>query len=206
MKKIELVLREILYNAIEKKNKTMTQLELAKALNISISTVNLAIKPLKAMNAVNVKLKNFVVIDTRKILFYWASLRNLEKDIIYKTRAEMPVRNIESLMPAKVIYGCYSAYKFKLEDVPADYSEVYVYLEEEYLEDIKKRFPPSNKPPNLFILKKDSRMDLCLDLVRNIRITTTAQLFVDLWNLREWYAKDFLTAFENRLKKEKIFD
>jgi len=28
---------------------------------------------------------------------------------------------------------------------------------------------------------------------------TIAQIFVDLWNLKEWYAKDFLKAMEAKL-------
>ncbi|MBS3121973.1 winged helix-turn-helix transcriptional regulator [Candidatus Woesearchaeota archaeon] len=204
MKKTELVIRDILYNVIEKKNRTMTQLGIANALNISLSTVNLALAPLKAMGAVTVKLKNFVVVDTRKILFYWASIRKLEKDIIYQTRADMPVKNIESLMPSPVIFGAYSAYKFKFKDVPADYSEMYVYVSEEEISEIKNRFPPSKNPPNLFVLKKDLMMNNYAQ--KNLRITTEAQIFVDLWNLKEWYAKEFLKALEERLKKDKTFE
>ena len=43
--------------------------------------------------------------------------------------------------------------------------------------------------PNLFVLKKG----------RNMKEMTAAQIFVDLWNLKEWYAKDFLMAMEARL-------
>ncbi len=204
MKKVEFVIREILYNVIEKKNKSLTQLSLAKTLNLSLSTVNLALKSLRAMNAIEVKLKGFVVIDPRKILFYWASARNIEKDIIYKTRVEMPVRKIESLMPENIIYGAYSAYKFKYKDVPADYSEVYIYTTEEDLCEIKKRFPPSNKPANLFGLRKDKIMDEYLN--EHTKTTTCAQLFVDLWNLKEWYANDFLKALEKRLSKNGILE
>ena len=28
---------------------------------------------------------------------------------------------------------------------------------------------------------------------------TVAQIFVDLWNLKEWYAKDFLKAMEKKI-------
>lgn len=204
MKKTELVIREILYTVIEKKNKTMTQLSIAKALNISLSTVNLALSPLKAMGAIDIKLRNFVVVDVKKVLFFWASSRELEKDIIYKTRADMPVKKLESLMPSNIIFGAYSAYKFKFKDVPADYSEVYVYVSEEEISEIKQRFPPSQNPPNLFILKKDVAMDKYIQ--KNLRVTTEAQIFVDLWNLKEWYAKEFLKAMEERMIKDKVFE
>ena len=187
MKRIEEVYREILFQGMEKKNNSLTQSYLASALDMSLSIVNLALKPLKKMNAVKIKQRSFDVIDKRKILYYWASIRNLEKDIICKTRVEKPVKEIEAEMPADVIYAAYSAYKFKFKDVPADYSEVYVYSDN--AKEIEKRFLKNNKVPNLFVLKKD----------KNMKEITTAQIFIDLWNLKEWYAKDFLNAMEARL-------
>lgn len=189
MKKIELVYREILYQVLEKKNRKLTQLWLAKTLKISLSTVNLALRHLKKMNAVDIRTRSFVVIDPKKVLYYWASIRNLEKDIVYKTRVEKPVAKIEKEMPDNIVYGGYTAYKFMFKDVPADYSEVYVYG----TEGIKKRFPKSNNNPNLFILEKDDLMK------RYGKKTTLAQTFVDLWNIRTWYAKDFLKAMEERI-------
>ena len=176
MKKIELVYREIL-----DQKKKLTQLELAKKLQISLSTVNFAIKPLRDMGAIEVKLKNFSIVDYKKILYYCASIRNPHKDIIYQTRAEKPVAKIESEMPSEVIFGAYSAYKFTFKDVPADYSEVYVYCEG--IDEVQKRFPKNNKIPNLFALKKDMFM--------RGKTTSLAHTFVDLWNLKEWYAKEF---------------
>lgn len=189
MKKVELVYREMLYNAIEKEKRQLTQAYLAKALNISLSTVNLALKPLARMNAVIIKKMGFDIIDIRKILYYWASIRNVEKDIIYQTRVEEPVRDIEKQMPDDIIFTAYSAYKFKFQDVPADYSEVYVYGPEE----IKKRLKANDKNPNLFILKKDNI------ITRYGKTVTIANLFVDLWNLKQWYAKDFLKPLEVKI-------
>lgn len=186
MKRKEEVYQEMLFQSLEKKNNTLTQSYLAKALNMSLSIVNLALKPLRSMNAVKIKQRSFDIIDKRKVLFYWASIRNFEKDIIYKTRVEKPVKQIEAEMPPDIIYAAYSAYKFKFKDVPADYSEVYIYSNN--IEEIEKRFPKNNKTPNLFVLKKN-----------NIKKMTLALIFVDLWNLREWYAKDFLKAMEARL-------
>lgn len=191
MKKIEFVYREILYQALENKNRILTQLAIARKLSISLSTVNHALKPLKNMAAVEIKLKNFRTLDIKKIIYYWASVRNLEKDIIYKTRVDKPVKKIESEMPEGIVFGTYSAYKFKFKDVPADYSEVYVYGEDT---EIKKRFIENKKRPNLFVLKKDNFME------EYGKTTTLALTFVDLWNLKEWYAKDFLTALEEKIR------
>jgi len=192
MKKIEQVFREILYQAMEKQKRRLTQLELSKKLNISLSTINLAIKKLEKMGAVIIEKMGFRVIDIKKILYYWASIRNLEKDIIYKTRLEISVREIERSI-SDVIFAVYSAYKFKFKDVPADYSEVYVYADEEEIEEIKKRFPENNKFSNLFVFKKDENMD------KYGKTCTIAQIFVDLWNIKYWYASDFLKALENKL-------
>jgi predicted transcriptional regulator len=187
MKRAEEIYREILFQSMEKKNSSLTQSYLARALSVSLSVVNLALQSLIKMNAVKIRQRSFDIIDKRKILYYWASVRNIEKDIIYKTRVEKPVKQIESEMPADVIYAAYSAYKFKFKDVPADYSEVYVYSDN--LKEIEKRFPKNNNTPNLFVLKKD----------QNLKKATLALIFVDLWNLKEWYAKEFLKAMEGRL-------
>jgi len=189
MKKIEYVYREILYNAIEKKNRRLTQLELARTLKISLSTVNHAIKHLKKMQAVETRTRSFVVLDPKKVLYYWASIRDLDKDIIFQTRVEKPILQIEKEMPDSIVYGAYTAYKFIFNDVPADYSEVYIYGQE----DIKDRFPKSDNNPNLFVLKKDSSIQ------KYGKATTIAQTFVDLWNIKTWYANEFLKIMEERI-------
>ncbi|MDI6721807.1 MAG: hypothetical protein QMD85_05415, partial [Candidatus Aenigmarchaeota archaeon] len=113
-----------------------------------------------------------------------ASVRNIEKDVVYATRADLSVIEIEKAMPPGVLYAGYSAYKIKFKDVPADYSEVYVYGDGE---GIRKRFSPSKSRPNVFVLKAA------------IEKMTIANIFVDLWNMKEWYAKDFLISLEKRI-------
>lgn len=196
MKKIELVYREILYRAMEKKEFVLTQSELSRNLRISLSIINKAVNRLNELGAVKIVRRNFKVLDIKKILFLWASIRNLNKDIILKTRVEIPVREIERNMPDKVVFTAYSAYKFKFKDIPADYSEVYIYANPQEIEEIKKRLfndkDQSTTRPNLFILKKD----LIIEKYDNIPIS---QIFVDLWNLGEWYSKEFINAFERRI-------
>jgi len=186
MKNKELVYKEVLYQVMEKKNKTLTQSYLAKSLNISLSTVNNALAPLKKMGSIKINPRNFIVIEPKKILYYWASIRNIEKDVIYQTRVNMPVKEIEKNMPDDIIFTAYSCYRFKFKDVPSDYSEVYVYGE-----NIEKRFPLNKNTPNLFVLKKD--------FFQKEKNATLAQLFVDLWNIKEWYAKEFLKALEEKI-------
>lgn len=186
MKKLELVYLEILSN-FEKGNRKMTQADIARKLGVSLSTVNHALASLLKMGAIGIFKNGFSIVNAKKILYLWASIRNLEKDIIYQTRAEASVKEIEKMMPPKVLYGAYSGYRFRFHEAPSDYSEVYIYADD--FEEIKKRFPEKKGPSNLFVFKKDfEEMSLAL-------------LFVDLWNLREWYAKDFLDALEKKIKE-----
>ena len=199
MKKIEAIYRDILYRTIEQKEFRLTQLELAKKLGISLSIVNSAVKRLNSIGAVKINQRSLDVVDIRKILYFWASMRNLEKDIIFSIRVEAPVKEIERSMP-NVLFTGYTAYKLRFNDVPADYSEVYVYADEAELDEIKKRLPffkiseKSKLNDNFFVLRKDSFMKL-------YKTIPIGQIFVDLWNLNKWYSKDFILAFDKEIEK-----
>jgi hypothetical protein len=94
-----------------------------------------------------------------------------------------------------ITFTAFTAYKLLFKDVPADYTEVYCYASEKELEIIKKRlgkFKTNERNPNLFVLKKDTQ----LDMYKRIPVS---QVYVDLWNLRQWYAKDFLDAIEEKI-------
>jgi len=207
MKRVESIFREILYQAMEQKEAVFTQSELSKKLGISLSIVNSAVKKLENMGAVKIKTRSFQVIDIRKVLYYWASIRDIRKDIIFKARIELPVREIERIMP-NVIFTAYTAFKLNYNDVPADYSEIYVYADESQRSLIKERIEKigeTNKAKvninsnnsNVFVLKKDSNLD-------SYGHIPLAQVFVDLWNLKEWYAKEFLKELENKIKLDFI--
>ena len=189
MKNNELVYREIMYNVFEKKNNKLTQADLSRMLNISLSIVNKAVKNLDNIGAIKIHQRNFEVLDAKKILFYWASIRSLKKDIVYETRVEMPIREIEKNMSDDIVFTAYTSYKFLFKDVPADYSEVYVYGDI----NLKERFPKKEGIPNLFVLKRDKLTD------KYGKTGTIANTFVDLWNLKEWYAKEFVNAMEARI-------
>jgi len=195
MKKTEIIYREILFDAIESKKNRFTQLELSKKLNVSLSTVNNALKPLDKIGGISIEKRFFSIRDLEKILIFWATKRNLDKDIIYKTNVNLPIQDIEKNLPSKIIYTAYSAYKFKFNDVPADYSEVIVYADD--AEDIQKRFPLKKGHANLIVLKKDKEID---GLAKD-NTAPSAQVYVDLWNLGTWYAKEFLKALEQRILK-----
>ena len=189
MKRTEEVYREILHQA-EKGNNVLTQKSISEKLSLSLSNVSNALLPLRRMGAIEVKKMCFKIINQKKILYHWASARNLKKDIFYSTRAEKSVLEIEKSMPDSVVFTAYTGYRLKFKVAPADYSEIYVYSGD--LDEIKKRFPESKNTPNIFVLKKDKNMD------KYGKIATNANIFVDLWNLREWYAQDFIKAMEQK--------
>ena len=68
MKRSEEIYREILFESTEKKNNKMTQAYIAKALKISLSVVNLSLKPLIKMNSIKINKRSFEVIDRKKML------------------------------------------------------------------------------------------------------------------------------------------
>lgn len=195
MLKIEYIWRELLYRAIEQKNPDFTIIELAKIFKLSTSLVSFALVPLRGLNIVKIGKTKSKIIDAERLLFFWATRRNFNKDIIYQTYCHLPVFERETSMPADVFPTAYSAFHFYFKDsLPAEYENIYFYAER--LEEIKKRFPAKpKKEANIFILKVDPY------LKKNKKITL-AQIFADLWNLPEWYAKDFQEAILLKIKEK----
>lgn len=195
MTKKETIWRHILVQATQakaKKQRLFTQKAVAGKFHFSTSTVFNALKAPRKMGAIEVTGRYFRLRDFEKLLLLWATQRNLEKDIVYKTSVNAPPRDIEGSMPPGVIFAGWSAYRLSYKDAPADYDTIYVYSSS--LTAIKKRFPPKKGFPNLVILKPDP------DLVSFGQTTPDAQTFVDLWNMKQWYAKDYLTALKKKLK------
>ena len=194
MLKKEIVWREILFQAIENKKFEFTQKELAQKYGFSLSTVFNALKIPRGANAVEGK-RGFKIRDIEKFLYLWATFRKIKKDIIYQTAVKKGVIAIEGEMPPEVIFGAYSAFLKKYREAPADYDKVYVYIKEEKVEEIKKRFPSQKGYQNLIVLKADPWL-------KNFgQLTPDCQTFADLWNLPEWYAKDFLNALKEKTLK-----
>jgi len=194
MTKKEIIWREILFQAIENKKIEFTQKGLAQKYGFSLSTVFNALKIPRSTGAVEGK-RGFKIRDIEKFLFLWATFRKIKKDILYETSLKKGVFDIEGEMPPLVIFGAYSSYLKKYKEAPADYDKVYIYVEEEKINEVKKRFPSQKGYQNLIVLKADPWL-------KNFgQITPDCQTFVDLWNLPEWYAKDFLNALKERIFK-----
>lgn len=199
MNKQEAVYREIGCDYVSGR-RSFTQLRLSKGLNLSLSTVNSAVKALEGINAVHVKQRSFDVIALGRLLLYWATHRNLKKDVIYQTRADLPVEEVERSMPDGIAFTGYTAYRLLYNDTPADYSEVYVYATGEGLREIESRFKRNEKIPNIIVLKCDAVLEAAIS-GRKLEHSSVcaAQLFADLWNLNQWYAKDYTDALSERL-------
>ncbi len=193
MTKKEVVWREILHQTITNKKIEFTQKELAQKFGLSLSTVFNALKIPRQIGAIKVTGRNFKVADAEKFLYLWATVRNLEKEIIYQTNVAASPKEIERVMPPGVVFACHSAYGQKYKEAPADYDKVYIYANAEQLNEIKKRFPVNKGYVNLVILGADP-------ILKEFGNTTPdVQIFADLWNLKEWYAKEFLNSLKQKL-------
>lgn len=193
MMKIETIWHHLLYTALTEKQFKHTQQDLAKHFSYSISTVNHALLVPARIGAVRKESKFFVLADCKKLLYYWASVRGLEKDILYQTHSDLSVFQREGVVPETAVYAAYSAGRKLLHEPPADYDKVYFYLPEEKLEQVKKRFVPNKGTFNLFVLKMPAVM------INYGPITTLPQTFVDIWNLKDWYGHDFTAVLEEKM-------
>ena len=186
MNKKELIWRAILHSAITRETNEFTQKQLAEQFNISLSTVFNALRELRQLGIVRVTGRNFSVEDPDKFLSFWATHRSLRREIVYATHSDLPVSEIEGSLPPSAILACYSAFRATYGNIPADYDKVYVYADLESLEEIRRRFPPAKGYANLIVLKSNPH------LASYGSMTPPVQTYVDIWNLEDWYAKEFL--------------
>ena len=191
MLKIEYIWRDLLDRVIGQKNPDFTLTELAQKYSLSTSLVNHSLIPLRSLRLVKISKTVSGATDWEMLLFYWATRRSLRKDIVYATFSPLPVDDREGLMPPAVIPTGYTAFRGRFNQPPADYDHIYFYSDQP--EAVKKRFPPSQRPPNHFIIHPDPF------LLKSNQVGL-AQLFADLWNLPEWYAKDFQEACLLKIK------
>lgn len=193
MKKIEYVWRELLLRTIEKRKPAFGQQELAASLGLSSSTVNLALAPLRRMGAVSISKRRSEVIDYEKILYHWANYRDIASDIVDSLHLDVPVSEIEGRLPIGTVPTAYTAVREKYGEPPADYGKVYCYHANP--QEVVERLTPDSSPgePNLFIILADPHLGHAVSL---------SQLFVDLWNMTDWYAKDFCNVVKATIERK----
>jgi hypothetical protein len=197
MKLYEVVYREITDMFLKGKN-TFTQKELSEKLEISIGNINKSIKKLESINAVKIEARSFSIIALDKVMLYWATHRTLDRDIVYKGFSDLTINEIEASMPNGIAFTAYTAYKKSFRSIPAEYSEIYLYATEDAIENIKKRFPKQSKFPNIFVLKADKTLSYKI-LNEKVNSVPIPNVFVDLWNIRTWYAKEFVDILSKKL-------
>lgn len=183
------VFRELLRGVMEEKALRFTVRGLAKSTGVPPSTVSHALKPLKDMGAIKMETRGFRVTNARKALLYWCSVRDLVSSVVYRTRLDMRVEEIEGMVPPSAIFTAYTAFKHRFGRAPSEYGEVYAYGS---LDDFKSRFGEPRGAigtENLIVLEADEHL-------RKLGKATLAQIYVDLWNIPAWYAQDFLDAME----------
>lgn len=195
MTKIETIYHHILYEALQNGVFKHTQKDLADKFSYSLSTINLALAIPTNIGAIRKETRFFVLENPKKLLYYWASIRNLERDITYQTFFAEKITEIEGLMPQNVIYAGYTAAKKLLLESPADYSKAYIYADEETTKEIQERFPMNREyEPNIIVLHEHDTMK-----IYDENITTLPQTFVDVWNFKDWYSNDFTQALEKKM-------
>ena len=193
MKRVERVYCEILEKILQDQTNITTQKQLSKDCDVSIGIVNYALNPLNQMGIIEKRQRSFKIINPKKLLLYWASMRNLTNEIIYTTFLKENTRKIENMMPP-CIFTAYSGYKYRFNDAPADYGEIYVYSDTEL---VKKRFPDvKSNINNVFILKRDPYIEK-----RSKKgIAPLSLIYADLWNLNTWYANEFIKALDKKMR------
>ncbi|MBI5635881.1 winged helix-turn-helix domain-containing protein [Candidatus Micrarchaeota archaeon] len=191
----ELAYRRVLSEFFFKKTVSFTQAAISRELGVSLSTVNNAVRQAEQIGCVEIRPRGFTLVDAQKLLAYFSTLHRLEKSVVYKTRVEAPVGKIEGMMLSKTVFTAYSGYKLLFNDAPADYSTVFVYAGEKEAQKMRELFEHKQGPVNLVVLAADGKL---LEESQN-NIAPLAQIYADLWNLRDWQAREYLNAIEKRL-------
>ena len=198
MLKQEAVIREILCQFLYN-NDIIDQQQISQSLNVSIGLVNKVISRLQGMGAVSKTGRRYSVTSFRKILMFWASLRNLQRDVLFSTRVLGSVREIERDLPDGSLLTAYTAFNYRFNEAPADYSEIWVYVQDEVILEFKNRFPLNTLPSNLFILKGDKLLEENSKRYSSgLNIVSIPQLYVDLWNIPSWYSKEYVILLEKK--------
>lgn len=198
IKKTDRVLREILYRVYEQNESFMSQKSLAQACGLSMDTVNRLVTKLNQFRSIEKKPLGFRVTEPEKVLAYWASTRNLTKDITYSTYSPDSVSKIEGEMPAGTIFTMFSGYRLKFNKTPTHYEEIFVYADPD---EVKQKFPESKaERRNLFVLRPDPH----LERTSKDGAATLAQLYVDLWQLGGSPADRFILELEKRLESKPV--
>jgi len=193
VKKNQRILREILCRFYEGGERFMSQKTLAQASGLSLGTVNPVVSKLEQLGAIEKKPMGFRVIDAKRMLLYWASTRDLAKDIVYSTNSHLSLKEIEADVPKGAVLTAYSGYDARLGNVPTDYEAVYFYADPLAA---KRAFPPGRgRRKNVLVLAPDPH----LTRLSKGGAAPLTQIYVDLWQLGT-PAKRFIEELDRQLE------
>jgi len=193
MKKTEWVLREILYRVYEENEFFMSQKGLAEACGTSLDTVNRVVGRLESFRALEKRPFGFRVLEPRKVLTYWAALRELRGEVVYSTYSPDSPSEVEERLPEGSLLTAFSGVRRRLGGAE-DYEEVYVYSDPA---EVRRRFGErEGMEPNLFVLREDPH----LRRRSGEGVVPLAQLYVDLWQIGGNPANRYLLRLERKME------
>lgn len=199
------IYRHVLEKKLKNRMERFTENGVARELCISPNSVSIAIKRLEEIGAASIYRRHFEIIGFDKALSYWAATRKLGSDIMYSTYSDAGTSYIESSMPSGVAYTAYTGYSNLFGNDASDYSEVYVYATEQGARETARRFPKrqfskGSDYANIIVLRPDRPLGAMIDNGSLDKSTVPiTQLYVDLWNIKTWYAYEFVTKLKKRV-------
>jgi hypothetical protein len=199
MKKMEVVWRQIADDILLERKSEFHQFELAAELEMSIGNVNLALTPLREIGAVDVVGKTLIIRDVKKILMFWAAKRS-NLTVIGTFNTPESGTDLLTILPSGITLTSFAGYVASYNDMPAPIDMVrgYVKAEGDTLIELKRRFREVAKDSRIATLVvhplEYEEVDGGADSVG------PAQLYVDIWNERSFFAADYLRAIEERFR------
>jgi len=173
-----------------------TQQELARSLGLSASQVHAALDVPRRAGAVAVDGRGFTLNDWKKLLVIWAVFRDWRRDVLWDASFAASASEIEGEMVPEAVFSGPSALKFARDIAPADYDRVIVYLPQADLPRLQERLAPLEDrrgPTRLTVLSPDPRQPAPLPL---------EQVYVDVWQLPDWWAAEYLRYIMEALEWE----
>ena len=161
----------------------LTQKEIASALKCSLNTVNYSLKPLLRMGAIEKLRRGFRTVDPIKIMIHMANVYKLVWNYFY---VRENVDEIEKLLPPG-LYTAFSGAKIYHGINPSDYDKVFFFGN---CREVFRRFEGKKFEDSIYI-KNNVFCSSIPPYLKEVRETPLFQIFVDLWNLPYWYAKEF---------------
>lgn len=161
------------------------QQQVAAAVGCAIGTVHLALRVPRAVGAIQVGGRGFYVTDFAKLLVMWAVHRTVHRDIVDRWTTDRSRREAESLVVPSARFTGAAGVKWHYGELPTDYPDVWVYVPQDDVEELRRRLPESRRQTGtgtaVFVLRPDALLGPRLSV---------AQLYADCWQMPGWWAME----------------